>query len=56
MPFAKNSAMSSETMFKIYYSQAPEMKFIRDVLGSYDEMSHEVISAISISVPNQIKS
>jgi hypothetical protein len=37
-------------MFKIYYDHSPEMKFARDVLGPFDEMSTEVIEATSISV------
>lgn len=34
-------------MFKIYYEMAPEMKMIRDTLGSYDEIKDEVIEATS---------
>ncbi len=36
--------------FRIYYEKSPEMKTIREVLGAYDEMADEVISATSISV------
>jgi hypothetical protein len=39
-------------MFKIYYNQSPEMKPIREVLGTYDEMKDEVIEATSISINN----
>ena len=34
-------------MFRIYYNNAPEMKTIREVLGNYDEIKDEVISATS---------
>lgn len=37
-------------MFKIYYEKAPEMKMIRDTLGSYDEVKDEVIEATSMPV------
>lgn len=46
--YGKRSA--DPLMFKIYYDKSPEMKFIRDVLGSYDEMKDEVIEANSIIV------
>lgn len=38
------------SVFPIYYNNAPEMKMIRDVLGSYDEIKNEVIECNSISV------
>ena len=37
-------------IFKIYYDKAPEMKIIRDTLGTYDEIKDEVIESTSISV------
>tara|TARA_R110002020_G_scaffold151638_1_gene328726 strand:- start:523 stop:738 length:216 start_codon:yes stop_codon:yes gene_type:complete len=37
-------------MFKIYYNNSPEMKEIREVLGTYDEIKDEVIECNSISV------
>lgn len=39
-----------ERVFKIYYEHAPEMKSIREVLGSYDEIKDEVISATSETI------
>ncbi len=39
-----------EMMFRIYYEKAPEMKMIRDTLGSYDDMKDEVIEVKSIPV------
>ena len=46
MPVHKPDPM----MFKIYYEQAPEMKIIREALGTYDEIKDEVINATSESV------
>lgn len=46
------SEESKSISFKEYYDQDPEMKYIRSVLGSYDEMKDEVIEAISIPVKN----
>lgn len=37
-------------MFKIYYTNAPEMKSIREALGPYDQIKDEVIECTSISV------
>lgn len=40
-------------IFKIYYERSPEMEMIRNELGSYDKMKHEVITATSKSIKNQ---
>lgn len=37
-------------IFRIYYENAPEMKMIRNALGSYDQMKDEVIEATSTSI------
>lgn len=39
-----------DNVFQIYYEHSPEMKMIRNTLGSYDEMKDEIIESISISV------
>jgi hypothetical protein len=39
-----------EMNFKIYYDHSPEMKDIRNALGTYEEIRDEAISANSISV------
>lgn len=36
--------------FRSYYNQSTDMKFIRDVLGEFDEMKDEVIEATSVTV------
>ena len=41
-----------ESVFRTYYDHSPEMKEIREVLGQYDSIKDEVISATSISVSN----
>jgi len=37
-------------MFKIYYDKSPEMKYIREALGKYDQIKDEVIESNSISI------